>query len=199
SWSLCKAEVRHGEADHPATFVSAAPSRATRFRAYEGTSPSSSGSVASGPSEKEPGHALAVDDLRDASDARDRARWPARAAQAMLSCPGMAQAGQPLTVEVTIAVGTTPLCRVCWPDHPGECGQQIQSGGKPHRSGRDELGEAGAEPPQEGQADPQAGRGEGDPGDEGQDAEALFRLRGGAQGCRQWRPGGARSVDQTGS
>ncbi len=32
-----------------------------------------------------------------------------RAAQAMLSCPGMAQAGQPLTVEVTIAVGTTPL------------------------------------------------------------------------------------------
>src|SRR5881296_3800782 len=122
-----------------------------------------------------------------------------RAAQAMLSCPGMAQAGQPLTVEVTIAVGTTPLCRVCWPDHPGECGQQIQSGGKPHRSGRDELDEAGAEPPQEGQADPQAGWGEGDPGDEGQDAEALFRLRGGAQGCRQWRPGGARSVDQTGS
>src|SRR5947208_13659687 len=32
-----------------------------------------------------------------------------RAAQAMLSCPGMAQAGQPLTVEMTIAVGTTPL------------------------------------------------------------------------------------------
>src|SRR5439155_729281 len=31
-----------------------------------------------------------------------------RAAQAMLSCPGMAQAGQPLTVEMTIAVGTTP-------------------------------------------------------------------------------------------
>src|SRR5438067_4519079 len=55
-----------------------APSRATRFRAYEGTSPSSSGSVASGPSEKEPGHALAVDDPRDASDARDRTRWPAR-------------------------------------------------------------------------------------------------------------------------
>src|SRR5439155_20426590 len=49
------------------------------------------------------------------------------------------------------------------------------------------------------QADPQGGWGEGDPGDEGQVAEALFRLRGGAQGCRQWRPGGARSVDQTGS
>src|SRR5437867_13064950 len=32
-----------------------------------------------------------------------------RAPQAMLSCPGMAQARQPPTVEMTIAVRTTPL------------------------------------------------------------------------------------------
>src|SRR5204863_185721 len=68
-------------------------------------------------------------------------------------------------------------------------------GREPHRPGRNEPGGAGAEATQAGEEDPQTSRSEGDPGDKGQDSEALFRLRGGAQGCRRWRRGGARSVD----
>jgi len=80
-------------------------------------------------------------------------------------------------------------------DHPGERDREAHPGREPHRPGRNEPGGEGAEATQAGEEDPQTSRSEGDPGDKGQDSEALFRLRGGAQGCRRWRRGGARSVD----